>query len=72
METSIAAAAAFMEEQVSGDTLTDWTQPNSRAFNFIAAIWLTAPTLPPGLAGVDFGEPTVPKRNEEIVMTISS
>jgi hypothetical protein len=55
-----------MAEQVSGETRTDCTQPSSSAFKFKAAIWETAPTLPPGLAGVDFGDPTVPKRKDDL------
>ncbi|MCK4724497.1 MAG: hypothetical protein KAT29_01785, partial [Anaerolineales bacterium] len=54
--------------QVFSDTRTDLTQPSSRQSNPSSALCKTPPTLPPGLLGVDFGEPTVPNEKDNAVI----
>src|SRR3990172_8092148 len=54
-----------MARHVSFVTRTDCTQPSSRAISPRSAECWIAPTEPPGLAGVERGDPTVPNRNFE-------
>jgi len=55
--------------QVSSDTRTDCTQPNSNAVNPMDLLNSIAPTDPPGFLGVPIGEPTVPNENDNVMMS---
>src|SRR3990172_12007759 len=59
-----------MARQVSFVTRTDCTQPSSRAISPRSAECWTAPTEPPGLGGVERGDPTVPKTKPDILVSL--
>src|SRR5512142_1781493 len=65
MPMSCSPAVALINAHVSSETRTDCTQPSSNAPSPIDLLNSIAPTDPPGFLGVPFGEPTVPKRNDE-------
>src|SRR5512140_778482 len=67
--TSCSAPAARISSPVSSETRTDCTQPSSSAARPTLLLNWMAPRDPPGFLGVPFGEPTVPKRNEDGMAT---
>jgi hypothetical protein len=56
--------------QVASLTRTDRTQPSSKASKASECSWMIAPTLPPGLLGVEVGAPTVPNRKVASVISL--
>ena len=65
--TSCSDDAALIAAQVSSETRTDCTQPNSNAVKPMDLLNAIAPIEPPGFFGVPVGEPTVPKRNDKVI-----
>src|ERR1700690_2562700 len=69
IDPSCSAEVASINAQVSSETRTDCTQPNSKAVKPIDLLKAMAPTEPPGFFGVPLGDPTVPKRNDKVILS---